>query len=114
MQDLARSKRNIIDRLKLEGPSEAGALARALGVTAMAVRQQLADLEAQGLVAAGSAAKARGRPAKLWRLTEAADAFFPNGYADLTAGLLGALKEVFGEAGMARLVAQRTEQQIAA
>jgi predicted ArsR family transcriptional regulator len=55
-----------------------------------------------------------GRPAKLWRLTPAADRFFPDGHAELTLHLLAALRETFGEAGMEKLLAARTAEQIAA
>src|SRR5206468_2651086 len=52
-----------------------------------------------------------GRPAKEWRLTPAADRFFPDGHADLTLGLLGAMQEAFGGGGMKRLLEARTRQQ---
>ena len=43
-----------------------------------------------------------GRPAKLWRLTLSADKFFPDGHADLTLGLIDAMRSAFGETGMDR------------
>jgi predicted ArsR family transcriptional regulator len=109
-----RSRRAILDRLKQEGPQDAGTLAASLGISAMAVRQHLYDLRDQGLAAYEETARPLGRPAKLWRLTPAADAFFPDGHAELTLSLLAAMGEAFGAEGMDRLLALRTREQIAA
>jgi predicted ArsR family transcriptional regulator len=97
--------------LKRVGAQEARDLAAHLGVTAMAVRQHLYVLEAEGIVAAEQQARPRGRPAKLWRLTEAAAPFFPDGHAELTLGLLDAMTEAFGARGLGKLIAARTEAQ---
>lgn len=108
------TRRTLIDLLKRRGPSDAAALAAALGVTAMAVRQHLYELQADGLVQFEEQPRPVGRPAKLWRLTAGADSFFPDGHADLTVGLIGAMTAAFGEAGMDRLLAVRSEAQVAA
>lgn len=107
------TRRGLLERLKRDGGQDAGALAAALGVSAMAVRQHLYALEAEGLVAFEEEARPLGRPAKLWRLTAAADRFFPDAHADLTLSLLGALRGAFGEAGLEKLLAVRTAEQIA-
>jgi len=78
----------------------------------MAARQHLYALQDEGLVVANSRKEGVGRPVKEWQLTDAADAFFPHGYADLTAGLLGDIRKVYGEDGMARIVAERSVSQI--
>jgi predicted ArsR family transcriptional regulator len=109
-----RTRRGLIERLKQDGAQDASALAEDLGVSAMAVRQHLYALEGEGLVTFEEEARPVGRPAKLWRLTPAADRFFPDGHAELTLHLLAALRETFGEAGMERLLAARTAEQIAA
>ena len=79
----------------------------------MAVRQHLYDLQAEGLVDFVEEPRPVGRPAKLWRLTGAADAFFPNGYAELTIGLIDAMKETFGDEGLEKLLSLRARQQVA-
>ena len=109
-----RTRRGLIERLKQDGAQDAGALAETLGVSAMAVRQHLYALEGEGLVTFEEEARPVGRPAKLWRLTPDADRFFPDGHAELTLHLLAALRETFGEAGMEKLLAARTAEQIAA
>ena len=113
-----RSRRALIDSLKQEGPQDAASLARRLGVSAMAVRQHLYDLEAEGLVTheaetrpAGH--KKTGRPAKLWALTPAADRFFPDGHADFTVGLINSMKQAFGADGLDKLLKIRAKEQTA-
>jgi predicted ArsR family transcriptional regulator len=104
----------VLDLLKREGPVSVASLAARLGVTAMAVRQHLAGLEANGLAAPAPAepkAKSRGRPLTLWRATEAADAHFPDSHSLLAVDLLGQMKKTFGDDGLDRLLALRTADQ---
>lgn len=107
------TRRKILETLKQNGPQEAATMAGAFALSAMAVRQHLYVLAEEGLVVAESVAKGVGRPSKLWRLTEAADDFFPQGYAELTAGLMSSVEEAFGEDGLERLIAIRTREQVA-
>ncbi|MEL7316323.1 MAG: metalloregulator ArsR/SmtB family transcription factor, partial [Cyanobacteria bacterium J06559_3] len=109
-----RTRRAITQLLKQEGPLTAATLAESLGISAMAVRQHLYALQAEGLVTYQDAPRPMGRPAKLWQLTPAADHLFPEGYAELTLSLITAMTEVFGEAGLMQLLTVRTRQQIAA
>ena len=111
---LGGSRRALLDRLKRTGPQQARDLATHLGVTAMAVRQHLYALEAEGVVMAEQQPQSRGRPFKLWRLTESAAPFFPDGHAELTLGLLDAMTEAFGARGLAKLIGARTAAQRAA
>jgi predicted ArsR family transcriptional regulator len=113
-----RSRRALIDNLKQDGPQDAASLARRLGVSAMAVRQHLYDLEAEGLVTHEAEArpaghKKTGRPAKLWALTAAADRFFPDGHADFTVGLINSMKQAFGAEGLDKLLQLRAKEQTA-
>jgi predicted ArsR family transcriptional regulator len=110
------AKRAVLDLLKRHGPSDANDIASALGVTAMAVRQHLYSLEDDGLVTFAAAPRdgGRGRPAKLWRAEAAADTLFADAHADLSVELIGNIRQVFGEHGLDKLIAKRTEQQIAA
>jgi predicted ArsR family transcriptional regulator len=112
-----RSRRALIDLLKQEGPQDAGALARRLGISAMAVRQHLYDLEGEGLVSHEAegrplGSKVIGRPAKLWALTPAADRFFPDGHAEFTVGLINSMKQAFGADGLDKILKVRAKEQI--
>ncbi len=114
-----RSRRALIDLLKQEGPQDAAALSRRLGISAMAVRQHLYDLEAEGLVSHEAEArppgnKVVGRPAKLWALTPAADRFFPDGHAEFTVGLINSMKQAFGSDGLDKILKLRAREQVVA
>ena len=109
------AQRRILEHLKRASPATAAALADALGLTPVAVRQHLQALASAGLVASTPAPQAgRGRPSSAWHPTEAADAHFPDSHGELTVGLLGSMREVFGEKGLAKILAARGAQQIEA
>ena len=107
-----RTRRAVIDLLKRHGPMDAGALANRLDVTDMAVRLHLYDLREQKLVDSVDQPRPIGRPAKLWRLTAAADRFFPNGHAELVVSLIQVMGQAFGAKGMDRLLSARAKQQV--
>jgi predicted ArsR family transcriptional regulator len=107
----------VLALVKREGPIAADALAERLKLTSTAVRQHLQALEGEGLVAeaADAAPRAgRGRPARLWRVTEAADARFADAHAGLSAELIAQVRRAFGEAGLDKLLSMRTADQVAA
>jgi len=108
------TRRRVLDLLKLQGPLDAATLAGEIGVSAMAVRQHLYALQDERLVTYHAVKSGVGRPAKHWRLTPAADAYFADRHPELAVGLLGALRTAFGAAGMEKLLAARTAQQIEA
>lgn len=92
----------------------AAALARRLGMSAVAARQHLDPLEAEGLAAFDARPKGVGRPAREWRLTEKAAALFPDSHGELAVAMLGSMRQAFGEEGLARLVSLRTKAQVCA
>lgn len=107
--DSARGK--VLAHLKRQGPQCAERVAEALGVTAMAVRQHLYALEADGFVAFTQEARPRGRPLKLWAAAGKADSYFPDAHAALSVDLIESVRSVFGEEGLDRLIQARTERQ---
>ena len=100
--------------LKSRGPLATSALARALGITVVGIRQHLAKLHAEGLVAFGDQAGEIGRPKRFWRLTSKGHGRFPDTHADLTVNLIGGIRSVFGEAGLDRLIEARQKSAVAA
>lgn len=106
------SRRALQHLLKRHGPRDAASLAEDLGISAMAVRQHLYALQDDGLVAFGEEARPVGLPAKLWRLTPAANALFPDSYAELIVELIESTKAAFGPDGLDRLIEARADQQI--
>ena len=109
----AQTRRAITQRLKQEGALDAATLAEPLNISAMAVRQHLYALQAEGLVTYEEQPQPMGRPAKLWQLTPAANRLFPDGYAELTVSLLSSMTAAFGSEGLDRLLAVRSREQIA-
>ncbi len=113
LEPLSEAKRRMLDHLKHQGPTTAGAIAKVLGLTTVAVRQHLQVLEAQELVQQRTQPpRGRGRPSVHWSLTRASDGLFPDRHAELTVGLIEAAREAFGEAGLDRLIQIRSGNQL--
>ncbi len=110
----AKTRSAVLDRLKREGEQTAAALGEALGVTAMAARLHLYDLEAEGLVAARSEAQGRGRPQKYWSLTEGAARVFPDAHQGLAVEMIKSVEEVFGAEGLNKIIKKHGNMQRAA
>ena len=110
----AGSRERLLFHLKTKGAQSAAGLARRLGVTAMAVRQHLARLEDEGLVAYRDESGHVGRPRRIWNLTTAAEERFPDSHAELAFGMIAAARSAFGEEGLARLIDTRLEGQVKA
>ena len=108
------TRNTVLDRLKREGPQSASALAKTLGVTPMAVRLHLYDLAKEGLVEETAEPKGRGRPTKIWSLTEKAARIFPDAHQGLALEMIETVREMFGEDGLARVIDRHSESQLSA
>ena len=100
------STRARIARLILEnGPVSAAALSTRLGLTPAAVRRHLDGLLAGGMIevrnARRPASRGRGRPAKLFVITDAGQSAFEHAYDDLATGALRFLADVAGPGAVA-------------
>ncbi|HKF74374.1 MAG TPA: metalloregulator ArsR/SmtB family transcription factor [Stellaceae bacterium] len=93
--------------IKRRGSQRGADLAKALGVTAEAARQRLLALADAGLVAAETVRRGVGRPARLWSLTPAGHARFPDTHAELTIQLIGAIRSALGERALDRIIRGR-------
>lgn len=102
-----KTRRDIVKLLKTEGAMDSAQLAKRLGVTAMAVRQHLYELQREKLVTAEERPVPLGRPAKYWQLTREADHLFPDAYAELSVALIDALEDAFGAPGLERVLESR-------
>ncbi len=109
----ASARDKILFYLKTKGPQTAATIARRMGVTPMAVRQHLYELEAGGLVGWEDRPAPVGRPARHWKLTSSASGRFPDSHAELIVGLLDAVRSAFGEPGLEKLIHERLAQQSA-
>jgi predicted ArsR family transcriptional regulator len=94
--------------IKTKGPASTATLAQAFDMTPEAARQQVQKLAASGMIEGRQEAIAGvGRPRQNWALTEAGNRRFPDTHAQLTVQLIGSIRQIFGEDGMDRLIAQR-------
>jgi len=105
------TRQSILHALKTEGPLTSAQLAERMGLTAMAVRQHLYELQEEKFVTVEERPVPVGRPAKYWQLTREADRLFPDAYAELSLSLMGALGEAFGADGLERVLACRSARQ---
>ena len=90
-----------VARLILElGPSTAATLGSRLGLTPAAIRRHLDNLLAEGLIETRTARtygnRGRGRPAKVFVITDAGRSAFEHAYDDLATGALRFLAETAG------------------
>lgn len=99
--------------LKTRGPQTAADLGAALAITAEAARQQLVKLAGEGLVESAAEPRGVGRPVQSWSLTGKGHARFPDAHAELTVGLLRAIRSELGEPALDRLIAARAAESLA-
>jgi DeoR family suf operon transcriptional repressor len=102
----------LLRELKRTGEARAELLAERLGITVSGVRQQLAALQGDGLVAWREQRSGPGRPKHLWSLAPAGEALFPQAYDDLSNELLDGVAAEDPDL-VGRLFARRRERRIA-
>jgi predicted ArsR family transcriptional regulator len=107
----APTRQAILDLLKRQGEQSASALGEALGVTPMAARLHLYELEGEGLVAARSVPEGRGRPVKYWSLTPQAAKVFPDAHQGLAVEMIKSVEELFGAAGLNKVIKKHGDLQ---
>lgn len=105
------TRRALLDLLKVRGELSSLQMAEEFGVSSMAIRQHMHELEAAGDVSAVDRSSGKGRPTKFWSLTPAASRYFPDRHRDLILDLLGSVKSVLGEDAMDRLLDERGQEQ---
>ena len=101
----SRTKERLLLLLKSRGPMTTKALAAALGISVPATRTHLRSLGDQ--VSSVSAASGVGRPAQTWKLTESAQAQFPDTHSELTVRLLESVERALGSSGLDAVIADR-------
>lgn len=97
----------ILATLKRGGAATHAVLAAELSVSIEAVRQQMGRLEQAGLVRAHDEVRGIGRPVRVWSLTAAGHARFPDRHDQLATGLIEAMREVIGADGLISVLKQR-------
>jgi predicted ArsR family transcriptional regulator len=103
-------RRELLLRLRLDGPSSPDQLAERLGSSRTGVLQQLRALEAANLVTRQTVRHGVGRPRHLYDVTADAQDLFPSNYDALAAGLLAAIEAVGGDDLLDQVFAARRRQ----
>jgi predicted ArsR family transcriptional regulator len=109
-----RTRDRVIRLLLEHGPATAGELGEQLQLSPAAIRRHLDALLAEGSVDSRDQAvrgpRGRGRPAKVFALTEAGRETFPHTYDDLAATALRYLARLGGEQAVAAFAAERVAE----
>lgn len=103
-------RRDLLLRLRLDGPSSPDQLASRLGASRTGVLQQLRGLEAARLVSRQTVRHGVGRPRHLYDITPDAQSLFPANYDGLAAGLLAAIEAIGGDDLLDQVFAARRRQ----
>ena len=104
-------RREILVRLRRDGPATPDQLAAAIGASRTGVLQQLRALESTSFVRRETVRHGVGRPRHLYDVTPEAQELFPSNYEGLAAGLLLAIGAVGGD-GLVEQVFQARRRQI--
>ncbi|MDQ8201677.1 transcriptional regulator [Pelagicoccus sp. SDUM812003] len=105
------TRTSLIEMLKRRGPLSSQDMAEVLGVSSMAIRQHMQELEQAGEVASENRSQGKGRPTKFWKLTERANRHFPDRHRDLMVDLLGNVKAVLGPDALDKVLDERGQHQ---
>lgn len=112
---LSPAQRRVLNVLKQDGTVTVAQIATRLEMSDVAARQHLAALLDHGMVSSTTEApRKRGRPATLWSLTERAASAFPDSHAELTVGLISAVRRAVGDEGLLRVLDERANDQVEA
>ncbi|RKF14502.1 transcriptional regulator [Alginatibacterium sediminis] len=103
----------ILLQLKRGGPSTAVQLSKILGISSMGVRQHLQSLEEAGDLFWKDHKAERGRPTRYWYLAQTSQRHFENRHEELSVVMIDSVRQVFGEAGLDKLISHREQATLA-
>jgi predicted ArsR family transcriptional regulator len=114
-EPVERGTRGRIARLILENsPATAAGLSARLGLTPAAIRRHLDNLLADGMIETRIArtygSRGRGRPAKLFAITDAGRSAFEHAYDDLASSALRYIAETAGPGAVAQFARQQVSE----
>lgn len=116
LKQLPDSRRAIVSALKERGAATIAQLAPPLALTGEAVRQQLLQLQREGWIDAvvdrDSVRGRTGRPATLYRLTDAGEHLFPKHYDALAIALIDAVAGELGTDAAVRVLGRVSDDRV--
>lgn len=106
-----RTKLRLLELLKRQGGQTMQQLATKLSLTVPGARRHLLNLEEEGLAQSRiEKPKGRGRPQKVYLLTDKGEALFPKTYARLCAELLRGVRTVYGPHAVEKVLQARNAE----
>lgn len=112
--DDASTRQRVVQSIMQSGPSTAAELAERLGLTPAAIRRHTTVLVEQGSLTTRDqrvmGTRGRGRPAKVFVLTDAGRASFHQAYDDLAIAALAQLAKAGGDAAVTELAKARVAE----
>ncbi len=107
---ISNTREEILYLLKERPYLSVGEIAQELGITEMAVRRHLNNLERDQFLSSHLVRQSMGRPSRVYFLTEKADDLFPKAYPTFALEIMEDLKSLHGPEAVQRLFAQREER----
>lgn len=115
VENISNVQQQILTFIKRQGETTNAALADRLNVSYEAVRQQLRQLEAVGLVVSRpqpSEGQRVGRPTRVYALSAAGDHLFPKAYDELAVELIDTLAAALGQEALRQVLASFTDENV--
>lgn len=108
-----RTKTRLLTLLKQHGALSAANLSSQLSISLTATRKHIQELQTQQLIVCQTERpEGRGRPRRVYRLSEQGEEAFPKTYADLCLEVLQHLEALYGKEAVDAVLRRRSEQQI--
>lgn len=107
------TRKRILLLLKKNGSMSVDGLSKEVSITPMGVRQHLLILERNGIVEYVTRKHGVGRPGFLYRLTDKANDFFPNGYQEFSMDILIDIENSDGKDKIDGIFKRRKERAVA-
>ncbi|MET1256161.1 helix-turn-helix transcriptional regulator [Aliikangiella maris] len=101
------SQQKLLHLIKTHGQMSATDIAKKLKMTSMGARQHMEQLEEQHYLTHHFITQGKGRPKKVWQLTEKAEALFPDGHSALIVNLLDHMQDQLGDKAMDKIIKAR-------
>ena len=106
----APTRDRILDTLRRRGPCTVADLARKFGISTVAVRLQLAGLSREGFVRHEETKASRGRPARVYGLTDSSACCFPDRAGPLAVEVLEEMESLAGREMVIRALESRARK----
>jgi predicted ArsR family transcriptional regulator len=107
---LKEKRSEILHCLKAEGRMSVDGIACAVGVSKVGIRRHLDLLSRDGLVSFETEQRERGRPGRVYFLTDKAELLFPNSYKALALGVIQKVGVVFGPQAVSTVLRKQADE----